>query len=517
KRYLMPRQLKETGLGDGRAHIADGALERLIGEYTREAGVRQLERDDRAATILDVLPDGSHALWYRVAPTGGHDLLEVDLATGAARAISPRDGTAAMMTSGAYSADGSMIYVATDNGTETHVVEALDRATLAELARYTQEAPASAEVAAIAASPRGDRIAIMVDAGNHTTVRLLDARTLAVVADVATPLGTTTLGTMSETRVRLGGGAFADDGAHFVIGVSLPDSPDDVYLVDAATGAAAPLRREPHAGLDRLPPLASSIVEVPSFDGVKVPVNVYLPARRAPGQRFAVIAWFHGGPDASTPLAWNAWNRVLSDSGFVVLEPNIRGSTGFGRAYARADDKEKRWDALRDVAAVNAWARTQPWCDPDRMVISGGSFGGYVTLMALAHQPTLWRAGIDLAGPSDLMMMMTSGPKPTRYLEELGDPVKDQELLRELSPLHAVDKVVAPLFVYQGANDNRVPRAQADAMVRALRERGIPVEYMVPTDEGHTVARRANEIELFVRTLRFLRDHLGTGSTTTNR
>lgn len=504
---LLPRARPELivyGARDSRDYKSMIIVQDISGGPARVA-----YRDPGPGTVIDVLPDASRALWYREATTGGHELLEIDLATGAARPISPRDGTAAMVTCGAYSADGARrIFVATDNGTEHHVVVALDRETLAPLAVYHQDAPATAEVAAIVPSPRGDRVAIMVDAGNHTMVRMLDARTLAVVADVHAPLGTIGLGTNSETRVRLGGGAFAEDGARFVISVSLPDAPDNVYLVDAATAAAAPARHEPRAGLDRLPPIAASIVEVPSFDGTRVPVNVYLPAHLDPARPLATIVWFHGGPDANTPLAWNAWNRVLSAQGYAILEPNIRGSTGFGRAYARADDKAKRWDALRDVEAVNAWARAQPWCDRKRLVVAGGSFGGYMTLMALAHQPKLWSAGIDLAGPTDLLAVMTAHAVAARYVEKLGAPVADKQLLIDLSPIHAVDQLTAPVFIYQGQNDAHVPRAPTDRMVRALRERGTPVEYMVPTDEGHTVSRRANEIELLVRVMRFLSDHL---------
>ena len=460
---------------------------------------RVVYRESGPGTIVDVLPDASHALWFREAATGGHELLEIDLATGQARAIADKP---AMLTTGAYSADGTRIYVATDNGTEAHVVMALDRATLAEVATYHQDAPATAEIAAIVASPRGDRVAIMVDAGNHSVVRLLDGGTLAVVADVALPLGTAALGTNSETRVRLGGGAFADDGAHFALNVSVPDAPDDIYLVDTATGVATPLRREPRAGFDKLPRITSSIASVTAFDGLTVPVNVHLPV--GPARRRPVLVWLHGGPDASTPLEWNAWNRLFTAAGYVVLEPNIRGSTGFGRTYARGDDREKRFDALRDLESVNRWARAQPWCDPARLVIAGASFGGYYALMGLTHQPALWRAGIDLAGPSDLAAVLTSGAMARRYVQELGDPVADAKLVADLSPIHAVDRVVAPLFVYQGANDAHVPRAHADTIVAALRRRGIHVEYMLAGDEGHSVARRDNEVELLTRLLGFL-------------
>jgi dipeptidyl aminopeptidase/acylaminoacyl peptidase len=460
-------------------------------------------RESGPGTIVDVLPDASHALWFREAATGGHELAEIDIATGQARPISDEP---AMLTTGAYAADGSRIYVATDHGSETHVVEARDRATLAVVATYRQDAPAAAEISAIVPSPRGDRVAIMVDAGYHSSVRILDATTLAVVADAQLPLGTAGLGTNSETRVRLGGGTFSDDGSHFTVNVSVPDAPDDIYLVETATGAATPLRREVRAGFEKLPRIAATIASVPAFDGLTVPVNVYLPEGWT--HRMPVLVWLHGGPDASTPLEWNAWNRVFTASGYAVLEPNIRGSTGFGRAYARADDREKRVDAMRDIASVNAWARTQPWCDPDRLVIAGASFGGYYTLMALTHQPALWRAGMDLVGPSDLATMLAGGARARRYVQELGDPVADAKLLAELSPINAVDRVVAPLLVYQGANDAHVPRAHSDRMVRALRERGILVEYMLAGDEGHSVARKDNEVELLTRMLRFLGDTL---------
>jgi len=473
----------------------------LVVQDLNSGASRIAYRESGPATIVDVSQDASHALWFREAATGGHELLEIEVATGTARAISDEP---AMLTTGAYSADGARIYIATDHGSETHVVEVRDRATLTVLATYVQDAPATAEISAIVPSPRGDHVAIMVDAGNRSTVRILDARTLAVVADVAVPLGTAGLGVNSETRVRLGGGTFSDDGTHFTINLSVPDAPDDIYLVETATGIASPLRREVRPGFERLPAISTAIVKVPAFDGLVIPTNVYLPARWS--QRMPVLVWLHGGPDASTPLQWNAWNRVFTAAGFVVLEPNVRGSTGFGRAYARADDREKRFDALRDLASVNEWARTQPWCDPHRLVIAGASFGGYYTLMALIHQPRQWRAGLDLVGPSELTAFLTSGGVARRYMQELGDPVADATLLANLSPINAVDRIVAPLFVYQGANDGRVPRVNSDRIVRALRQRGIPVEYMLATDEGHSVARTNNEVELLARMLRFLGD-----------
>lgn len=473
-------------------------LASMIVVHTLGSAPRIAFRDTTAGAMVDVAPGGHTALWYREMPTGGHDILEIDLDTGAQRAVEPRDGRPTMATAAAYSVDGTRIYVATDLGGEDQVVLALDQRSLAEVARYTQRDPRTASIASIAAG--GDRLAITINAGNHSSVRLLDARTLARVADVATPLGTTGVGTFTEIGLRVPTGVFTADGARFVIESSTAARPDDLYLVDTATGALAPARREPRPALAQLAPIAMSIEQVASFDGLQVPVNVYRP-RNARG-RVPAILWLHGGPDQSTPVEWDPWTRIYAAAGYAVLEPNIRGSTGFGRAYARADDFEKRWDALRDIAAVNQWARAQPWCDGDRLVVTGGSMGGYYTLMALAHQPALWRAGIDLAGPSDLRDMVEHGAP--RNLREFGDPATQGKLLDELSPIHALDHIRAPLFVYQGVLDDRVPQRAADQVVAALRRRGATVEYMLVPDEGHTVARRANQIEYLRRVLAFL-------------
>ena len=141
-------------------------------------------------------------------------------------------------------------------------------------------------------------------------------------------------------------------------------------------------------------------------------------------------------------------------------------------------------------------------------MIEGGSYGGYVVLLGLTRQPGLWRAGVDLAGIVDLTSMLSGGGVPARYLTEFGDPVRDAALIAAWSPLRDAGKIVAPIFIYQGLNDPRVPKAQADMMVRALRAHHVPVEYMVPSNEGHTIARRDNQVEYLSRIIRFLTDAL---------
>jgi dipeptidyl aminopeptidase/acylaminoacyl peptidase len=463
--------------------------------------------------VVDVSADGATALFVRRA-VGGHTLVEVDLATGKARSMYPPDGAPAVrIGTAAYAADGKRVFLSTDGGSESYSVLALDTRSLATVAAYRQVSPPSAAVGAVVPSPRGDRVAILVDAGNHTLVRVLDARTLAVKFELGTPLGTASLGTMTEVFVPTGRGAFSDDGTHFVIGVSSPDAPGDVYRVDTATGEIQPLRHDRRPGLESLAAVTTSIVDVAAFDGLTIPVNLYLPTSLAPSKKLPTIVRFHGGPDGSESLEWSPWTRVFLSAGFAVVEPNIRGSTGFGAAYEKADDREKRVDAMRDVESVNAWARRQSWCDTGHLIIEGGSYGGYVVLMGLTRQPKLWSAGVDLAGISDLTAMVRYSMEAgqVRAEHEFGDPEKDAQVLLDLSPIRDADKIVAPLFVYQGQTDTHVPRSQADTIVRALRERHVPVEYMVAANEGHSVDHRENKVAFLTRVLRFLHDELGLG------
>jgi dipeptidyl aminopeptidase/acylaminoacyl peptidase len=376
------------------------------------------------------------------------------------------------------------------------VIFALDAKTGKEVARHVQDAPPTASMS-FAPSPKGDRLAVRVDAGHHGEVRILDAKNLKLERSVKVPLGDVSLG---EWR---------DDGKAFSILVSLPDKPADPYMVDAATGEVKPLREDVRKGLADLPAIDTAIENVKAFDGGTIPVNRYLP-KDAGGRKLPTVAIFHGGPATSYAVRWSTYARFFLSLGYAVLEPNVRGSSGFGRAYELADNKEKRADWLKDVASVNAWAKSQPWCDPARVVVWGQSYGGYTTLMAVTRQPTLWRAGVDLYGPSDwLAFMKTTNAFVRKVLSiEFGDPDTERALLEEWSPMRDKDKIAVPLFVYAGKNDPRVPLSESDAIVKAVRARNGTVEYMVAENEGHTVDRRETKIELLTRTARFLEDAL---------
>jgi len=456
----------------------------------------------RPGSLDEPTSDGSRVLFADV-PSGDENVVfEIETATGKTRRIYPPEGKKAAVFASAYSPDDARIYIATDEGAESSVVLTLDSKTGRELARYASRAPAAAPIEVVVA-PRGNRLALRVNAGNHGEVRILDAATMKLERVVKVPLG--------DVHV----GSFREDGKEFSLLVSLPDKPADVYAADAATGAVRPLRDDKRTGVDSLPAIDATIEDVKAFDGLTIPINRYLPRAAAkppasspPAAKLPTIAMFHGGPASSSAVRWNPFARFFVALGYAVIEPNVRGSAGFGRAYEQADNRERRADWLKDVETVNTWAKSQPWCDPDRVVVWGQSYGGYTTLMALTRQPTAWRAGVDLYGVTDLKRFLSTTDAAIRsvFVSEFGDVDKDGPLLDRFSPLRDVGAIVAPLFVYTGQNDPRVPRSEADAIVRALRARNVPVEYMVAPDEGHTVDRNANKVELLTRTARFIED-----------
>jgi dipeptidyl aminopeptidase/acylaminoacyl peptidase len=458
---------------------------------------KQIYHDDKPGTLLDVSRDGKWGLFQRYPSRAENYLVAIDLATGAARPVWPRDSAKVSIFDASFTADGKRVIAATDGGSEQALLLSIDVATGKETARYVETRPATAELSAVTVARQGNALAMNVNAGNHSEVRILDATTLKPRAAVALPLGA---GGVSR---------FSEDGKRLTLTWSTPNAPGDIHAVEVATGKLSALRKEPRPQLDGLPPIEASIVEVDGFDHTKIPVNVFLPAG-AKGKKLPVIVSYHGGPSGSSSIRWSPLSRFFLGQGYAWIEPNVRGSSGFGRAYEAADNGARRLDAFKDIEATGRWAAAQPWADKDRVVVFGGSYGGYTVLVALTRMPDIWRAGVDLFGVANLKTFMatTSGFIREIFLLEFGDPDKDAAFLDSISPLRDADKIVDPLFVYAGANDPRVPRSESDLIVKALRARSVPVEYMVAANEGHSLSHRENQVAFYARAARFLENHL---------
>lgn len=461
---------------------------------TLETPPREIYRDPKVGSITDISADGRRALYLRALSDAEQILFVIDTSTGTPTRLFPPDGQTGKVGEAVFTADDASVLTASEARDRPLRVLKLDAATGAEQARYDEATATTASISDIVASPAGDRVVIGLDAGDHSELRVLDPRDLHAIAIPRLPLAAVALE------------MFDAGGSHLTLSIRSPEAPPDIATLEVASSAITPLRKEPRPGLGTPP--SATIEHVRAFDGRMLPVNVYLP-RGATG-RLPTLVLIHGGPSGNAKIAWSSTIGFWTAMGFAVIAPNIRGSTGFGIDYEQADDRERRIDALRDVESINRWARTQPWCDGDRLVIGGISYGGYMTLLALARQPTLWRAGIDGSGMSNLKTMEQLEDQTIRAYDdtEFGMLGKDDALLAEWSPITRVDQITAPVFVYQGVRDPVTPQHEADQIVAALRRRHVPVEYMLIANEGHGVTRRENLIAYFARSYRFLAEHM---------
>ncbi len=198
------------------------------------------------------------------------------------------------------------------------------------------------------------------------------------------------------------------------------------------------------------------------------------------------------------------------NNGYAVLAPNVRGSTGYGKTYSHLDDVEKRMDSVADLAHAAYWLQAQPGIDVDRLVVYGGSYGGFMVLAALTAYPDLWAAGVTIVGISSFATFLenTSEYRRAHREAEYGSLARDREFLERTAPINHVDQISAPLMVMHGANDPRVPLSEAQQLVRALKARGVPVEFLVFDDEGHGLVKLKNKLIAYLAIMRFLSTHL---------
>ena len=502
-----------------RAHVADLSPDSIYFSARRISDVgsavfaasatgvgpaREVYRDKKPGFLRSVSRDGKQGLFVRFPSRSENHLLRLDLASGKTVELYPGSGKVSIFDA-QFSPDGRTVFVATDGGGEQAWLLALDTESGKEKARYVEEDPPISSISSVAVAKRGNALALTIDAGNHNEIRLLDALTLRPRAKV---------------QMRLGQGfapGFSEDGTRLVAIWSTPSSPSDVWSIDSATGKAAPLRAENRPSLREVPAMDVSITSIRAHDGLTIPINVLRP--KGQGGKMPVIVSYHGGPSGSSRIRWSALTAFFISQGYAWVEPNVRGSGGFGRAFEEADNGPKRLEAFKDIESTGRWAAAQPWADPKRVIVMGGSYGGYTVLVALTRMPDLWRAGVDLFGVANLKTFMatTSGIIREIFLVEFGDPDKDQPFLDSISPLRYVQRIVAPLFVYAGANDPRVPRTESDLIVRALRDRKVPVEYMVAENEGHSLSRKENVVQFLARSQRFLEQHVGMAAQTATR
>jgi dipeptidyl aminopeptidase/acylaminoacyl peptidase len=282
----------------------------------------------------------------------------------------------------------------------------------------------------------------------------------------------------------------------------------NVFVSSGTNAAAVQLTQASGLGLNQSQLTEPEHVQYPTFDGRQIPALFY-PAPHAPGLAPCVV-FVHGGPEGQYRPTFQPIVQYLVSAGFAVLAPNVRGSTGYGRAYMHLDDVRKRMDSVADLAHAAYWLRGSGRADPHRIAVYGGSYGGFMVLAALTTYPDLWAAGVDLVGIANFVTFLENTGPWRRHLREAeyGSLENDRAFLEEISPINHVERIRAPLLVIHGANDPRVPITEAEQMVGRLRGLGRTVEFLRLEDEGHQIAKLKNKLVAYPLVADFLRRHL---------
>lgn len=304
------------------------------------------------------------------------------------------------------------------------------------------------------------------------------------------------------------------DDSLVIVSLSSDVDPGTVYVFDWQNMTVEELyQTRPELPAEQLAPMQP--IRYAARDGLEIPAYLTTP-KNAGDEKLALVALIHGGPWARDYWSYNPIAQFLANRGYAVLQPNFRSSTGYGKNFLNAGNNE--WgDAMQDdiTDGVNHLVE-KGLVDPERVCIMGGSYGGYATLAGLTFTPDLYACGVDIVGPSNLITLLDSippywGPMRQIFTRRMGDPDTEEgrAQLERQSPLNHVEKIARPLLVIQGANDPRVKQAESDQIVAAMRDAGLPVEYILAPDEGHGFSGRDNRLAMFARTEEFLAAHLG--------
>jgi dipeptidyl aminopeptidase/acylaminoacyl peptidase len=441
-------------------------------------------------------PDGRYLTVLEVRSNSDSSIHLVDIGSGETRELTPHgDDDPRFYIPGPWSEDSSGFHLVGNEGREFAGLAfyRLDRNGYEWL-----ETP-EREIEDLAGSPDGRVVAWLENEDGWSRLRIRDMETGRDLPDPELPDGTAT---------PLGSGlSVSPDGSYAALVWQAPRRAPEVYAIETATGKAKRLTDSMLGGLRESDLASPELISYPSFDGRQIPAWLYKPRKRG---RIPVVLSIHGGPQVQERPIYNGLYQYLVSRGIAVLATNIRGSAGYGKTYQRLIERDWGGGDVKDWDHAAKWLLEQPWVDPKRIAVFGGSYGGFASLSCVTRLPDYWAAAVDIFGPSNLVTFAKAVPPTWRRFmaKEVGDPETEVDFLMERSPITYVENVKAPLLVIQGATDPRVVQAESDQMVAKLHSLGREVEYVVFDDEGHGFTRRANQLRALRLSADWLEKHL---------
>ena len=445
----------------------------------------------------DWSPDDKKILLVEGISVNETYLWTVDPATGEKKELTPRKTNEQVAYSNArFSKDGKGVYFTSDKDSEFQRLMYMD---LESKQTKVLTANIPWDLDEFALSRDGKKIAFISNEEGLSALHLLDTSTKKELPVPKLPVGL------------VSGLIWHRNGRDLAFGISSAISPGDVYSLDVTTGK---LERwtmsETAVKTDAFP--EPELVRWKSFDGRMISGFLYRPPAKFTGKR-PVLIEIHGGPEGqSRPDFLGRYNYYLNELGIAVILPNVRGSTGYGKAFTKLDNGFLREGTYKDINALLDWIGTRPDMDSGRVAVTGGSYGGHMTLAVSTFYSGRIRCSIDVVGPSNLVTFLEHTEAYRRDLRrvEYGDErdPKMREFLERIAPMNNVEKIKKPMMVVAGKNDPRVPVTESDQIVAALKKQGTPVWYVMAKDEGHGFQKKANADYQFYTTVEFLQEYL---------
>jgi dipeptidyl aminopeptidase/acylaminoacyl peptidase len=448
--------------------------------------------------VLDIAPDDRTALLLRYRSAAETELWTIDIAGGRRQQLLPRDGEpAAYYAAVGFAADGRRLFVATDRFGEFRQLYRYDPAAHRFDGIGTDIAW---DVGAADLSRDRSRIAVVTNENGRGVPRLFDAESLR-------PLPLPPPGGANVSRVRL-----SADGGLLAYSASSATAPSEVRVVDLARGESTLWAAADRAGVDTSGFQPIEVIEWTSFDGRTISGLIQRPPQRFTGRR-PVLIDIHGGPESQARLGFNGrYNYLVNELGIALIEPNVRGSTGFGKTFHTLDNGRLREDSVKDIGALLDWIAQQPDLDPSRVVVQGGSYGGYMANAVAVHYSDRIRGVIPEVEISNFVTFLERTESYRRDLRraEYGDE-RDPSMrawMEAIAPVNNAHRIKVPMFLVHGRNDPRVPVQEAESIAATAAANGVPVWTMIAENEGHGFAKKENADYLFYVRVLFLEKFL---------
>ena len=442
--------------------------------------------------------DGKRIAYTQVHAKGtDSDIYVVDVATAQSTRLTPHSGEQ-LYSVNDWSPDGKKLLITSNASNGYDNVGLLDTASK-KIEWLTQD---KWEIQGGNFSPDGHTVTWTANVDGNTDIYFHD---LAGGQTEALPL---------PAGVNEPGGhdsAFTRDGSRLLYIHNGPDSPADACIYDLASKRSQQVTHSLVAGVRSADLVEPYLVHYPSRDGkFQISAFVYVPHNLPQNHQSPAVVYVHGGPTSQTVNLFNRGIQFLVNQGYLVIAPNYRGSTGYGKEFQQANLFDMGGGDLQDVLAAADWIKRSAYVDPKKLVIMGGSYGGYMTMMAVTKAPEVWGAGVAIVPFVNYFTEVQNEDPVLREMDlaTMGDPVKNKALWEDRSPIFFVDRIKAPLLILAGAHDPRCPESESRQVADAIKKRGGVVDLKIYEDEGHGFSRVPNQIDSWKRINDFLQAHV---------